>query len=120
MYNQNQVEIRNKLFEVLRGAESLTQCELVGILDELKTGIIFNNLKPTIGEMNDNGPVVLTKEKIEACRGKTGAYTAATVEAFGLCFPLKEKWIENLIGKTISGGDYQKACEGRFIVKGNK
>ncbi len=65
--------------------------------------------------------ITLSKEAIERCRTERGAFTKATVEAFGLGWnTLQAGWPNRLIGKSISLEQYQKALEGRERFKRSK
>jgi len=59
-------------------------------------------------------PVNLSRKLIEACQSPRGGYTAETIRALGLSFPLPAKWPKLLAGKTISYTAYMAAREGRF------
>jgi len=61
--------------------------------------------------------VTLTAAMIEACRTVRGGFSAATVRAFGLAFPLPKKWHRKLVGTLIAVADYEKAQRGRFILQ---
>lgn len=61
-----------------------------------------------------DAPVSLTKPLIDSCRAN-GAFTNATIRAFGLKSPLIEGWPGRLIGTEISRDQFRKALEGKFI-----
>jgi hypothetical protein len=58
--------------------------------------------------------IILTKKLIRACKTPRGGFSAVTVRALGLSWPLQAKWMRKLNGKRISEADYNLAYEGRF------
>lgn len=59
----------------------------------------------------------LTEELIARCRTARGAFTNATLKAFGLHKPLITGWPERLIGKVLTREQYADALRGRFIYR---
>lgn len=60
------------------------------------------------------GPeITLTKELIDQAR-TNGAFTNASLRAFGLRYVPETGWPDRLVGKSIPKEDYRKALEGRF------
>lgn len=73
------------------------------------------NGQPTITLMPDgDGPIILTKDLVDRCRGN-GAFTRATLLAFGLSWSPPKGWPRRLEGTTISREKYREALDGRFI-----
>ncbi len=62
--------------------------------------------------------VMLTRDLIEKCRTEKGAFTGATVRAFGLNWnSLKSGWPRRLEGKVITQEEYMNALLGRQLAK---
>lgn len=72
--------------------------------------------KPEVIDVPEAEKVVLTEELIEKCRTDKGAFTNATVRAFGVHKSIMQKgWVKRLEGTTISRSAYIQAVEGRFV-----
>lgn len=59
--------------------------------------------------------VLLTHAKVKICRTRFGAFTNATIRAFGLSAPLTKGWVRRLAGMVVSLQDYRNALRGRYL-----
>lgn len=59
---------------------------------------------------------VLTIYLINACRAN-GAFTNATLRAFGASRPMVAGWVGRLIGRRLTRDEYRSELEGRFIYR---
>ncbi len=83
----------------------------------------FTNVKPHTQEEVDaqmpDGPLILlTRVLVNRCRAN-GAFTSATVDAFGVREDLTHGWVNRLIGKTMTREQYRTALEGKYIYAKN-
>jgi hypothetical protein len=70
-------------------------------------------------QMPDGDPIVLNEKLIDECRAN-GAFTNATLRAFGMTrATMLRGWTGRLEGTLISRENYRKAAEGKFIYRDN-
>ena len=69
--------------------------------------------------MPDGERFTLTSKLIQACETKSGGFTSATINAFGVN-SFVSGWKRKLIGTTISKSAYMRAVEGKFIFRTKK
>lgn len=59
-------------------------------------------------------PIILTRDLINRCRAN-GAFTAVTIDAFGVRDKMFHGWVDRLIGEALPRAKYREAIEGRYI-----
>lgn len=80
-----------------------------------RVGYIVGDIESADKDMPLGDPIILTQELIARCR-TNGAFTSATVRAFGL-IPGKEQkgWTFRLVGSAMTREKYREALRGRHI-----